>query len=997
MATQSENRLQLNNLYSFLDKFRIVKQDNAQNSNQGQLNGQTNANTKPSHISMGSYCGSFNIPDSKNNLTLFKNYQNAVRAGFIPGILETHLEQGPLVIDLDFKYTLNSDTPNARIYTDQDLQNILTIYNQAILTYLQINEDDFNIYIMEKEQPKIVSRDDSKNKTTYKDGVHIMYPFICINNKVQLFLRDLVINRLTDEKTIEHLNCDNTLDDIVDKAVIERNGWLLYGSCKDNKPETLYKLTKIYDYNLNKMDLEEVDWYSLPNVLSIRKFKEAEDNNPFVDGMTMEKITTLHQELLGKKHGHKPFALSTEVEKAKLLVDILSINRSKSYNSWIEVGFCLHNIDDSLLDTWIDFSRKANDKFKDGECELLWNKFKYEGLGIGSLHRWAREDNPNAYGDYLLNELDGLLKKSLNNTSYAVANVFYESYKYLFVCTSIKNKKWYEFRTHRWEPMDEGNTIINLLNTELSDAYTKMGIAYGQKALYGDNNENKQSLLEKSKLAYGIATRLHKMSFKREIVSELLHLYYDGRFAEKLDENKYLMGFNNGVYDLKRGMFRNGRPEDYISFSTNCDYIPYSSSNQKIQEVEAFFESIQPNPEMREYLLRKLSSFLEGVQRDQKFEIWTGTGANGKGRILKLVIDAFGDYACTIPVSLLTRPRGDADSASPALAKTKGKRCCAFQEPENDDKIYIGHMKNLTGGDKLQARSLYADPVEFYPQFKTILACNKLPDVPYADPAVWRRIRVVPFESKFVDNPNPDNPNERKKINNIDDLIDGWKSEFMSIIIEKYKLYIVEGVVEPPQVLVQTNHYQNATDVYLEFIKETIVATSNDNDWVTFEELWEDFKKWFKDSNREGMKKPLKPEIRSELEGRLGKCCKNKFYGYRYRTSLDDDDDKDTEGLNSSTACSTTHNLVASEISNERKNSVLKSNLNTSNNSNTTAKSKYTGSRSVKFDKTLKSNTIDNNIDMFDDDSIDIFIKPNQLPKQQDQSNEQQKTKQTSI
>ena len=271
MATQSENRLQLNNLYSFLDKFRIVKQDNSQNSNQGQLNGQTNVNTKPSHISMGSYCGSFNIPDSKNNLTLFKNYQNAVRAGFIPGILETHLEQGPLVIDLDFKYTLNSDTPNTRIYTDQDLQNILTIYNQAILTYLQINEDDFNIYIMEKEQPKIVSRDDSKNKITYKDGVHIMYPFICINNKVQLFLRDLVINRLTDEKIIEHLNCDNTLDDIVDKAVIERNGWLLYGSCKDNKPETLYKLTKIYDYNLNKMDLEEIDWYSLPTVLSIRK------------------------------------------------------------------------------------------------------------------------------------------------------------------------------------------------------------------------------------------------------------------------------------------------------------------------------------------------------------------------------------------------------------------------------------------------------------------------------------------------------------------------------------------------------------------------------------------------------------------------------------------------------------------------------------------------------------------------------------------------------
>ena len=70
-----------------------------------------------------------------------------------------------------------------------------------------------------------------------------MYPFICVNNKVQLFLRDLVINKINEEKIIEHLNCDNTVDDIIDKAVIERNGWLLYGSCKDSKSENLYKLT----------------------------------------------------------------------------------------------------------------------------------------------------------------------------------------------------------------------------------------------------------------------------------------------------------------------------------------------------------------------------------------------------------------------------------------------------------------------------------------------------------------------------------------------------------------------------------------------------------------------------------------------------------------------------------------------------------------------------------------------------------------------------------
>jgi len=697
----------------------------------------------------------------------------------------------------------------------------------------------------------------------------------------------------------------------------------------------------------------------------------------------MEKITILHNELFGKKNGNKPLAFNSDIDKAKLLVDMLSIQRSKSYNSWIEVGFCLHNIDDSLLESWIDFSKKGSSKFKDGECEQLWSKFKYEGLSIGSLHRWAREDNPGAYSDFLLKELDGLLKKSLNNTSYSVANVFYESYKYLYVCTSIKNKKWYEFKSHRWVPMDEANTIITLLNTELSDAYTKLGIAYGQKALHTEGDEGKKSLLDKSKLAYGIATKLHKMSFKREIVSELLHLYYDGQFAEKLDENRYLIGFTNGVYDLKKHLFRNGRPEDYISFSTNCEYMAYNKTNEKIMAVDDFFTSIQPNSELKEYLLRKLSSFLEGVQRDQKFEIWTGSGANGKGRILKLVIDAFGDYACTIPITLLTKPRADSNSATPALAMTKGKRCCAFQEPENDDKIYIGHMKNLTGGDKLMARSLYTDPVEFYPQFKTILACNKLPDVPHADPATWRRIRVVPFETKFVDNPNPLNFNERKKINNIDDLIDGWKSAFMSLLLEKYKVYISDGITEPSQVLVQTDLYQNNTDVYLEYIRDNIIAGSN-NDYIAFEDIWDDFKKWFKDSNREGTKKPLKPEIRTEIEARLGKCYKNKIFGFRFKTSLDDenDDNNYTDMLNSSAGCSTTNILIHEHDQDKTKTKTnnLTPSMQTSPDGTplllTQQNQSNKSNRSVKFNKLIKSNTIDNNIDMFDDDSIDVFIKP---------------------
>lgn len=786
---------QLNNLYSFLDKYRINKP------------------AKPSHVSMDQYLGSFNIPDDK--LThFFKFYQKAVKGNNIPSILESHLEQGPILIDLDFKYISNDNS--TRIYSDKDIQNILKIYNQVILTYLSINEEDLNIYILEKNEPKKI------NETTYKDGIHIIYPYICANNKIQLFFRELVVNKIIEDKVLDHLNLSNSIDDVFDKAVIERNNWLLYGSGKNDNINQLYKLTKIYNYNLSLLDLDEVNWFNLPSLLSIRKFK-SEDHSDYIEGYDLEKINTLYADLVGQKTNTKPYVLLTDINKAKVLCSMLSTKRAREYGSWIEVGFCLHNIDESLLEDWIDFSKKASG-FKVGECEKLWVKFKNDGLSIGSLYRWAKEDNPNAYSEYLISELDNILKDNIKYSSFNVAKVFYELNKYNYVCCSISKKKWFEYTNHRWEPMDEANAIIGKLNGELINDYIKMGIAYGQKALHTANEHIKKDLLLKSKVSYTIAEKLASMTFKKEVIKELMHMYYDNKFMNKLDENRYLLGFTNGVYDLKNNYFRNGRPEDYISMCTNCDYINYDENDNKIKEVYNFFQKIQKDDEMREYLLLKLSSFLEGVQRDQKFEIWTGTGANGKGRILKLIIDALGDYACTIPITLLTKPRSDSNSASPALATTKGKRCCVFQEPENDDKIYVGHMKNITGGDKLMARSLYSDPVEFYPQFKTILACNKLPDIPSADGGTWRRIRVVPFETKFVDNPTE--PNHEQKINNIDDLIDEWKSAVLSILIQKYKKYIKSGIYEPNKVLLHTKEYEKNSDIYMEYINEHIVQST---------------------------------------------------------------------------------------------------------------------------------------------------------------------------
>ena len=867
-------------LYRSIDQYRIPKDSKDK--------------IKPTHISMGNNPGTYCIPDDKLD-AFYKIYRKTISKKVIPNLLETHIDQGPIVIDIDLKYRLHTTSTVQRIYTNKEIDIIVKTYNRVITEYLNVTYvEDLEAYVMEKDSPKSLPQDDPKlDKITYKDGIHIMYPKLCVDNKVQYFFRDLVVGILKEENSLSHLSLDNDLDDVFDRAVIERNSWLLYGSCKDSKPENLYKLTKILTRNNNSDDLkntidelDEEDFRDLPKELSIRKYKNKSDLTTYTEGITDEIIEEKHKKLLSNT-GSRLYVSNTLLDEVRSLCLMLSESRLDTYNKWIELGFCLHNIDLSLKDLWIELSRKSS-KYKEGECERHWVKFKNDGLNIGSLHMWAKGDNPEQYFEYQLNKykhiMEDLSKKEI--TSYEVALVFKHMNEITYVCSSAKHKEWYEFKGNRWSRMEEGAGIINKLNQELSNNYARISSILVTKSINSNiDDSEKNKLKEQAAKALKISIKLHTISFKKEVLSELLYIYNDQEFNKKIDENINLIGFNNGIYDLKNSVFRSGRPEDYLSMNTNIDYKEYNESDKGVQAVLKFFEDIQPEKEMREYLLLKLSSFLEGVQRDQKFEIWTGGGGNGKSCILKLLNDSFGDYGTYLPIALLTKPRGNSSQASPEVAHTKGKRCAIFQEPENDDKIHVGHMKNLTGGDKIMARGLFKDPIEFYPQFKTILACNKLPDIPSADGGTWRRIRVVPFEMKFVDNPTV--PNEKKKIDNIEEMMNEWKVPFMSILIHYYAIYRKYGLKEPEKVLKYTNEYQKLSDNYMEFIRDYVVEGGS-SDYINDDELWKIFKEWYKDSNRFN-KKLVRADYNAEMESKLGKKIGKKFYGFKLKNDFDDD------------------------------------------------------------------------------------------------------------
>ncbi len=370
---------------------------------------------------------------------------------------------------------------------------------------------------------------------------------------------------------------------------------------------------------------------------------------------------------------------------------------------------------------------------------------------------------------------------------------------------------------------------------------------------------------------------------------------YDPKFEEKLDANIYLIGFNNGVYDLKESRFRPGTPDDCVKLSTGYDWEEYSIDHEYVKGIKKFVQQVQNEEDMSEYILTLLASYLDGSTKKEQFIIWTGTGGNGKSKLIEFFMSAFGEYTDTLPVTLLTQKRAAAGSATPELAEMRGKRFGVFQESEKKDELQVGYMKELTGGDMIITRRLYKDPIKYKPQFKLLLACNKLPTINSDDGGTWRRLRVSPFESEFVDKPNPKLKNQFKRDYELSEKLELWKKAFLWLLIKVYyPIYMKTNLIEPEKVTQFTKKYKKQSDVFLEYIDASIVQTRKKEDYETFTSVWVSFKFWYSESYVGRCPFSLK-DLVDYFNANNFKCDKKNVYGIKY-TGIDEKDcDLDAE------------------------------------------------------------------------------------------------------
>ena len=177
----------------------------------------------------------------------------------------------------------------------------------------------------------------------------------------------------------------------------------------------------------------------------------------------------------------------------------------------------------------------------------------------------------------------------------------YRLHKDQYVCVSIKKGIWYKFEDHRWK------CEWNVLRSEVN----KLATIYFQKIsdLDGEKDSEEIKLLTKFKCS---------LYFKSIVLKQCQKIFYDKTFMGKLDENPYLICFENGVYDIDKVEFRAGRPDDYISISTGFNY-ELDSVSIRAKEIEDQLKQTR-----NKYLDRRRSGMMKltgsNVRRRPRYE-----------------------------------------------------------------------------------------------------------------------------------------------------------------------------------------------------------------------------------------------------------------------------------------------------------------------------------------------------------------------------------------
>jgi P4 family phage/plasmid primase-like protien len=865
-------------------------------------------------------CKMYNLSNEDDLGHFYDLYADYVKNVGMLTITEKMTPVGSLRVDLDFVY--EGKVEDHRHTQEQVVSFVKDYMNEVKKYHTMVDGSVFEVCVMEKPEPTYYP---SKNES--KSGIHIVVPQIKTNKGVENAIKNALLPRM--ETHFPGLGLKKGWRDVYDSAVLNHSTWwplLKSGKPLEHGVQPLpYRFRYTVDWESATGDTSIDDEEPRITAELIRKYSiraHSSDASPLTEaGKIYDRVEEPARVSGGgavlphrgrpavrqgdvSSRGSSPTRVTvqlplTEDQLRRLRDHVFNLApfRYTTYADWISTGQCLKNIHSDLEGTWLEFSAQNADSYKERETIAKWTSFTFRNDGARlsekSLLHWSRLDNQEKYEEIEKRNIDYLVNEAVSTqTEHDVALVVFAMFRDAYKCARYSSASWFRFMTHTWKETDKGIDLQCKLSNDVARRFwdqAKIFTLQMEDIPNCPDGKHEESTCDRCRAEKKLKTytdmrmKLKTSRFKENVMRECRELFLDEEFVNKVDENHNLIAFNNGVLDTLKMEFRDGKPEDYVSFSTNLDYDPEKPyyNHECWAELDRFIHDVLPDPEVRTYFLACLSTTLSGANESQKFHILTGNGSNGKSMLMNLMMKALGDYATKASVTMLTQGRGKTGSANPDLMRLKGKRFATMSEPDEGASFNSGYLKELTSSEPVICRDLYAGSkqmVEFVPQFRFFFSCNDKPVINTTDGGTWRRLVVVDYPNKFVVNPTQRHEKLMDESIQAKVVSTEWASCFLSYLVHLFKEGGGHRKLTPPgKVMAYTSDYKEDNDVIAKFIREKIHVTpqpppaGEEAVAVTWSGLVVAYNEWKRANDMMGKQGASSNELRKRLDGTYGK------------------------------------------------------------------------------------------------------------------------------
>jgi putative DNA primase/helicase len=300
--------------------------------------------------------------------------------------------------------------------------------------------------------------------------------------------------------------------------------------------------------------------------------------------------------------------------------------------------------------------------------------------------------------------------------------------------------------------------------------------------------------------------------------------------ADRVDADPYLIGLHDEVFDLRKQ--RLTKTEQIITKRAAVRYDQKAICPRWLQFLEEIFAG---DEKLINYVQLAIGYSLTGRTDEQCLFFLYGTGANGKSVFLSTIRFLLGEYAVTAPPTVLLG-KGAQDNA--AIARLHGARFAVASEVGEDSNFDEVTVKQLTGGDAVSCRHLYMDYFEYMPQFKLWVGGNYKPKVRGTDYAIWRRLKLIPFNVTFP---------EDKRDPKLEEKLKKEAAGIFNWAVEGFQKWSETGLQEPKIVTAATSEYHSESDIVGQFLDEKCILEP-EAEGLSARVLYQAYRIWCGDS-----------------------------------------------------------------------------------------------------------------------------------------------------